>query len=114
MTRQNHSTVISLAIATLLLAASSLSFATDTIEVIIKDHKFNPSEITIPANTKVKLKIINQDPTPEEFESHSLHREKVIPGNSDRTVNIGPLKPGKYEFEGEFNSKTAKGHIIVK
>lgn len=78
----------------------------------IKDHQFSPSELVVPANTKVKLVIHNQDATPEEFESHSLNREKVIPGNSKATVYVGPLEPGRYEFVGEFHEDTARGVIV--
>ena len=74
----------------------------------------NPSELQIPAGQKVKLVVDNQDATPEEFESHSLNREKIIPGNSKATIFIGPLKPGTYEFFGEFHQETAQGKIIVK
>jgi hypothetical protein len=80
----------------------------------IKNHKFNPDVITIPANTKVRLIVINQDPTPEEFESQELHREKIIQGNNRGVVFIGPLKPGSYPFMGEFHADTAKGRIEVK
>lgn len=97
-----------------LLASALPAAAVDTIELVIKDHKFQPAEITIPANTKVKLVVKNQDATPEEFESHTLHREKVIPGGAERTIFIGPLEAGTYEFFGEFNPKTAKGRVIVK
>jgi hypothetical protein len=82
--------------------------------LVIKDHLFQPTEITIPAGKKVKLLVDNQDATPEEFESHSLNREKVIAGKSKATIYIGPLTPGRYTFEGEFNAKTAQGAIIVK
>jgi hypothetical protein len=80
----------------------------------IKDHKFQPTEIEIPANKKVALEISNLDPTPEEFESTELRREKVIPGGGRITLSIGPLKPGRYEFFGDFNPTTARGHIVVK
>jgi len=80
----------------------------------IKNHKFDPEVITLPAKTKVKLIVINQDPTPEEFESNELHREKVIQGNSQGVVFIGPLEPGSYPFIGEFHQDTAKGKIQVK
>ena len=74
----------------------------------------NPSELQIPAGEKIRLVVDNQDPTPEEFESHSLNREKIIPGNSKATIFVGPLKPGTYEFFGEFHQETAQGKIIVK
>lgn len=82
--------------------------------LIIKEHRFEPSEITIPAGKKIKLLVDNQDSTPEEFESHSLNREKVIAGKSKATIYIGPLTPGRYTFEGEFNVKTAQGAIIAQ
>ena len=58
--------------------------------------------------------MINEDATPEEFESHDLNREKVIAGKSKGIVVIGPLKPGTYSFVGEFHEDTAKGRIVVK
>ena len=82
--------------------------------VAIKDHKFTPTEVRIPAGKKVRLIVVNEDPTPEEFESHSLNREKVIPGKSSAKIFIGPLKPGRYDFEGEFNPKTARGVVIAE
>lgn len=83
-------------------------------EIIIKDHKFEPAELRLPANTRVKLLVRNLDPTAEEFESHELKREKVIPGGTTATILVGPLKPGEYPFFGEFNPATAQGRIIVE
>jgi plastocyanin len=82
--------------------------------LVIKDHRFQPAEIEIPAGQKIALLVKNDDPTPEEFESTELRREKVVPGGEQITVYIGPLKPGRYEFFGDFNPTTARGHIIVK
>jgi hypothetical protein len=68
----------------------------------------------VPAGKKVKLVVENRDASAEEFESHSLNREKVIPGKSSATLFIGPLKAGEYPFVGEFHEKTAKGVIVAK
>lgn len=87
---------------------------TPTFEVSIENHLFTPAEFEIPAGQKVKLVISNLDPTPEEFESHELNREKIIAGNSEGVIYVGPLKPGIYPFFGEFNEDTAQGKIIVK
>ncbi len=87
---------------------------TPLVDISIEQHLFIPSEITIPANTKVKLRIHNRDATPEEFESWELNREKVIMGNSTAIIFIGPLLPGAYPFFGEFNPKTAQGKVIVE
>jgi len=91
------------------------AFAADIeTPLVIKDHRFFPTEVKVPAGQKVKLLVHNQDGTPEEFESHELNREKVIAPNSKATIFIGPLKPGKYAFIGEFNEATAKGVIIAE
>lgn len=82
--------------------------------LVIKDHRFQPAELIVPTGKKIKLTIENRDGTPEEFESHALNREKVIAGKSTATVFIGPLKPGRYPFVGEFNEKTALGVIVAQ
>jgi heme/copper-type cytochrome/quinol oxidase subunit 2 len=82
--------------------------------IVIKNHFFEPAEVKVPANQKVKLIVHNQDSTPEEFESHSLNREKVIAPGAKANIFIGPLKPGRYPFVGEFNEKTARGVIVAE
>jgi plastocyanin len=80
----------------------------------IKDHQFQPAELTVPSGTKIKLLIENQDATPEEFDSHPLNREKVITGHGTATIYIGPLSPGRYTFTGEFHETTAQGVIVAQ
>ena len=80
----------------------------------IKGHRFEPAELVVPANVKFKLVVKNQDPTPEEFESYELKREKIIRGNSELTLYIGPLAPGSYPFFGDFHQDTARGRLIAK
>ena len=86
----------------------------DDYVLTIKDHRFTPTEIKIPANKRVQITVVNDDPTPEEFESHEMKVEKVIPGKSKAVVRIGPLKPGRYPFVGEFHEATAKGTVIAE
>jgi len=94
--------------------ASNAWAATPVFEIEIRDHLFFPDEIVIPANTKVKLLIRNLDPTPEEFESYELNREKVIAGNSQAVIFIGPLPAGEYPFFGEFYPRTAQGKVLAE
>ena len=94
--------------------ALALAQGMPEVRLSIKEHRFIPAELKVPANTKVKLIVANEDPTPEEFESHSLNREKVIPGRSSATIYVGPLKPGRYEFFGEFHEATAKGTLVAE
>ncbi len=82
--------------------------------VAIKGHKFVPVELNIPANRKIKLVVDNQDPTPEEFESYELNREKVVSGGKQIIVYLGPLKPGPYKYFGDFHPQTAQGTVVAQ
>ena len=103
-----------LKIVTLSIVSHTVIAKTPLVEVRIKDHLFFPSEVIVPVDTKVKLLVINDDTTAEEFESYELNREKIIMGNRKSIIFIGPLKAGKYPFFGEFYPKTAQGVIIAQ
>jgi plastocyanin len=105
-----------LSIALVSFAANAVWAADNEFTLTIKDHAFAPKEITLPAGKKVKLLVVNQDATPAEFESKPLGREKVIPGKSTATINLGPLKPGRYAFVEEYHETeaAAQGTIIVE
>ena len=102
-----------LPLAMVLAVAPALARA-DDLTLTIKDHKFTPAEIKVPANQRVQLTVINEDATPEEFDSSALKVEKVVPGKSKGIVRIGPLKPGRYPFIGEYHESTAKGVVIAE
>ena len=102
-----------LAVSAVLLWGGAAA-AEPEVTLVIKNHRFEPAELKVPANVRVKLVVDNQDATPEEFESHSLNREKVIPGGRKATLYIGPLKPGRYPFFGEYNEKTAQGAVVAE
>jgi hypothetical protein len=98
----------------MLLAGVSARAEESAAQLTIRNHLFEPVELQIPANTKVKLRVRNADPTPEEFESLELRREKVVPGGQEIVIYVGPLAPGSYEFFGDFHPQTARGHLVVK
>jgi plastocyanin len=101
------------------LAVLGLSAAADVavaqeLNLVIRDHKFEPEELRVPSGKRVSIYVSNEDATPEEFDSTALKVEKVIPGKSKGLVRIGPLEPGRYEFIGEFHADTAKGVVIAE
>lgn len=102
-----------LALGILALALGTAA-AEDELRVVIKDHQFSPSEVKVKANTKLKLIISNEDATAEEFESFSLNREKVVRAGQSITIFLPPLKPGSYDFFGDFHPDTAKGRVIAE
>jgi|GEM_PF-835684 len=83
------------------------------VRVVIKDHRFIPDIVEVPTSTKIRLVIHNADDTVEEFESHDLHREKIVMPNESINIILAPLKPGKYDFFGDFHQDTAQGSLIV-
>ena len=97
------------------LTLASGAYADETVyELTLKEHRFSPPELKIPANKRVKIVVFNQDAAAEEFESFDLNREKVVSGNGKILLFIGPLKPGVYKYFGEFNPKTAQGIVIAE
>jgi hypothetical protein len=97
-----------------LLGLGAASARAEDYVLTIKDHRFTPAEIKVPANQRVAITVVNEDATPEEFDSSALKVEKVIAGKSKGIVRIGPLKPGRYSFIGEYNEATAKGVVIAE
>ncbi len=73
-------------IAALLAFAAAVPAVADDpgVSIALKNNQFVPNEVAIPAGVKVKLVVRNDTPTPAEFESTQLHREKVVPaGHAD-------------------------------
>jgi hypothetical protein len=97
-----------------LLALGAATAHADDYVLTIKDHKFTPTEIKVPANQRVVITVVNEDATAEEFDSSALKVEKVVAGKSKGVVRIGPLKPGRYPFIGEYHEATAKGVVIAE
>ncbi len=108
-----HRILVAFGLLALVVIAPALARAAD-YTLTIKDHRFTPEEIKVPANQRVAITVINQDSTAEEFDSTALKVEKVVAGNSQGVVRIGPLPPGRYPFIGEFHEATAKGVVIAE
>ncbi len=104
-----------LLLTVLLIATTPASLAADLERtLVIKNHRFEPAEVRVPANQRVRLTISNQDNSAEEFESHALNREKIIPAGAKVVIFIGPLQAGRYAFFGEYNEASAKGTVIAE
>lgn len=96
------------------LAGATWVEAETAIDVTIKDHRFTPSEIHVPAGKPAVLNIKNEDATAEEFDSSALKIEKVIAGGKQGTVRLRPLDAGRYPFMGEYHAGTAQGVVVAE
>ena len=103
-----------LVLALTISGLSTSALADDPIvQLTIRDHQFVPAEVAMPAGVKVKLLVKNEQAVNAEFESTSLHREKIVNAGSEVAVFVGPLDPGSYEFFDDFHSDT-RGHLVVR
>jgi plastocyanin len=98
----------------LLIGISARAQDGQTFNITIRDHKFEPSELHVPAGQPITLLVNNADSTAEEFESSALRIEKVIPGGQQGTIRLRSLPAGNYSFVGEFHEDTAKGRVIAE
>jgi hypothetical protein len=97
--------------------AASLSVANPaplTLELTLKDHRFNPEKIEAPAGTRLELHVINLDTTSEEIESYALNREKVVRANGRIVLYLPPLPPGRYDLYGEEHPDSAQAVLEVR
>ena len=96
------------------LTAVNAARADAEIALSYKDKKFDPPEISVPANTPIVIKFKNLDRDAMELESDSLKIEKVVAAGKEATIKVKAQKPGRYEFFDEYNEKTARGALVVK
>ena len=82
--------------------------------LLIRDHKFDPPELHVPAGKRIAVTVENRDATPEEVESKALRVEKVIAGSGKGIVRFGPLNAGTYPFFGDFHQDTAQGRVVAE
>lgn len=103
-------------IAALAPALSGPAQAADpgNVTLTIKDHRFTPSDIHVPAGTPVTLTIRNEDDSAEEIDSPPLKIEKIIAGGQEVTLTLRPLDKGTYPFAGEYHEDSAKGTLVVE
>jgi hypothetical protein len=89
-----------------LLAALAAAAAADdmaSFAVVLHDGTISPDRLEVPANRPFKLEISNTGSTPAEFESLSLHKEKVLSAGVTSGMVIRRLEPGEYDFFDDFH-----------
>jgi plastocyanin len=80
-----------------------------SVVLTLKDHRFSPAAVTAPAGVPVRVTLTNLDGATEEFDSDYLMVEERVTPHEKLTFTVGPLKPGTYQFIGEFHAATAHG-----
>jgi hypothetical protein len=104
--------IFTIGLATAILPAGAAAQG-GPVRLTIKDHRFTPAEVTVPAGERMKIEITNLDSTPEEFESGDLKVEKIIVPGGKIVVTVGPLKARTYKFFGDYHPETATGTLTA-
>ena len=105
--------MLAASLAMLLPASVSQAQQAKEISITYRGKQFHPAELSAPANTPLNIRVRNQDAQAMEFESDTLRVEKVIGANSEATVSVRPMAPGRYEFYDEMN-QGSHGYLNVK
>ena len=106
---------VAAAIVAAFIAVNSPAMADEgtTLEVSVKDHKFQPAEIKAAAGAPIVFKVKNLGTEPVEFESEPLQFETVIKPNAEGMIKVKAQKPGRYVFFDDLHAET-KGTLIVE
>jgi len=120
MKSMNQSSIMKHGLATAVLTLALLAMvpvarAEDsvTVNISLKDHRFQPAESHAPAGKPITIVLKNLDTAPAEFESNMLRVEKVVTGGGTITMRIRPLVPGRYRFFDDFHPES-EGYLVVQ
>ena len=74
-----------------LTAGTALADDLPTFQMLMKDGRLIPARLVVPANTKFRLEVRNDNPGAAEFESYDLKKELVLaPGVTRKLVGRDP------------------------
>ena len=61
------------AVVLVAFAVASAPAPAQEFNLVIRNHKFEPAEIRVPAGKRVSIYVSNEDATPEEFDLSLIH-----------------------------------------
>ena len=100
--------------AALLLASAAGAAEPTTVELTLKDHRFTPAEVKVPANQPFQITVHNQDDAAEEIDSGPLKVEKVVPPGSSATVRVRPMPPAATSSWASTTRRRRKGVVVAE
>ena len=101
------------AIGFMAVGLAGAAAAAEPITLTLKDHKFDPDHLTVPAGERFRIELTNHDDTTNEFESSDMKFEKIVVSGGKIVVNAGPLRPGTYKFVDDYHPETAFGVVTA-
>ena len=91
--------------AALFVSSGLAQAAPAEFDILIKDHKFTPSNLTVPVGTRIKLKVTNADPTAEEFERLQTQAKELGATTSFSASQVAQLQLELRNAQGGSNNQ---------
>ncbi len=101
-------------VASLASAIAAPAWADDlvTYDILLKDHKFTPSEIHVPTGKPFFVHVTNATDYADEFEMLLPALEKTLQPGQEGKVRIRPLGRGRFPFFGETDPDNEQGAFV--
>src|ERR1035437_388381 len=74
-----------------------------TVNISLKDHRFQPAELHAPAAKPITIILKNLDPVPADSEGRMLGVGKVLPGGGIAPMRFRRVAGGRYRFFDDFH-----------
>jgi hypothetical protein len=105
--------IVAAVLAFFALQAGAVADDLQTYKLELKDHKFAPAELHVPAAKPFWVVIANSEDAADEFEMSAPTVEKIIQPGAEGRVRVRPLAPGRYTFFDDFHPD-ATGAIVAE
>lgn len=108
---------VGVALVLVALGGAGLASAGDeevTLQLVARGGRFVPERLVAPAGKIVRIEIANEGTSAIEFESGSLHKEKVLAPGGRSVIVIRTKSPGEYPFFDDFHPDTGKGVLVLQ
>jgi len=73
---------------------------------VLKDHRFHPQRITVPADTRVEVSIDNQQAVPAVIMSFMFSRQKLVSAHHRVVLYLPPMGAGTYHLFDDLHRST--------
>lgn len=83
-----------------------------TYQIVLKDHKFTPSEIHVPTGKPFIIEVSNEGDAADEFEMIIPSIEKTLMPGQRARLRMRPLGVGIFSFVGESDPNDEKGSFV--
>jgi hypothetical protein len=114
MMRGNAAAALAVLFAVVAAGRAWAEDAEPTFQIVFKNGAIEPKRLEVPAGTRFRLEIRNEDDGPVEFESVELHKEKVLAAHAQTVMVIRTLDPGEYSFFDDFHPDAPPAVLVAK